>query len=807
MTTAHTRKVGDSGSDPGPGTGERFGGPGGWLSAAIYFGLALIYFLPAFLPGRHIFGTDYTNSSYFYYDFISLQTAGGGLPGWIPYVYGGVPFFANPGSTFYPIRWIADALGPTTFFFPFLFLIHFGVAGWGMYLLARELGCRKWVAFVTGLCFQWTGVTASWVYAGHDGRIIVVTLAPLLFYFLHRGVRTAKLAPFVGAAGTTGFALLSFQIQNAYYLLLAALLWGIFCIVHFGLHNRPRVLGKVVALGVGAVAFGFLTAAVNFLPFQRYVSESPRGMTGGRGYEFSTSYSMPPRAIIGVAVPEQVGATVQNDRGEYVFPVYRGENPFRLHTEYLGGVVLVLFALGFAFARQDSYWRFFAGLGAFALTLALGGNTPLYRVYYALLPGLDRFRAPDLAYFVVALSVICMAAVTLERLAARRDQPAPRTRAAENEKSLASWILWIGGGVAGAALLGALTAGAGSAEMAEGTVGLSPMQGWLRFALFAGAATGILWMWAANRLRSPVVLVVLSIVTTVDLWMIGQRFFLTTDAPSVMYAEDDVTAFLGGQEGPFRFWAIPGQTAWPRAINLPMRYELENAGGEHGNQLHRYNEFIGTSAAAMADFHNFGDARFLAAANVRFLVISAQLEVPWLQEVYRGSSAIVYENTVALPRAFLVGDVAVTADPDRTLGMMQDTSWMPHTSAVVEATEDLGLPGGSVAGGAEVVLHSPDRVVVETAADRPALLVLSDNFYEDWRASLDGEATTIYRTNHTFRGVVVPAGEHTVEFTFEPTRLYRGLYIYLACLGILAVFGLLHVRSLVPRRSPPPATQ
>src|SRR5690606_13576391 len=152
---------------------------------------------------------------------------------------------------------------------------------------------------------------------------------------------------------------------------------------------------KVVGMGIGAVAFGFLLASVNFLPFQRYVSESPRGMTGGRGYEFSTSYSMPFRAVVGVAVPKQVGAAIQNDRGEYVFAIYRGANPFRLHTEHLGGLVVVLFALGFAFSRADHSWRFFAGLAAFALSLSLGGNTPLYRLYYALLPGLNRFRAPD----------------------------------------------------------------------------------------------------------------------------------------------------------------------------------------------------------------------------------------------------------------------------------------------------------------------------------------------------------------------------------------------------------------------------
>ncbi|MBW3656174.1 MAG: hypothetical protein KY444_08700, partial [Gemmatimonadetes bacterium] len=249
---------------------------GAGRAAAAYFALALVYFLPAFLPGRHIFGTDYTQSSFFYYDFISSRTGPGPLPGWVPYVYGGLPLFSNPGSTYYPVRWLADFAGSTRLFFPLLFWIQFGIAGWGMYLLARELGCRKWVAFVVGLAFQWTGILTSWVYAGHDGRIIVVTLAPLLFYFLHRGIRTAMVAPFVGAAATVGLALLSFQIQNAYYLLLAAGLWSGFLLVSMRLHREPARLGRVAGLGIAAVAFGFVMAAVNFLPFRDYVGKSPR---------------------------------------------------------------------------------------------------------------------------------------------------------------------------------------------------------------------------------------------------------------------------------------------------------------------------------------------------------------------------------------------------------------------------------------------------------------------------------------------------------------------------------------------------
>jgi hypothetical protein len=771
------------------------------VAAAIYFTLSLLYFLPALLPGRHIFGTDYLQAGFFFYDYVGTELHAGEIPGWLPYVFGGLPHFANPGSTYYPVLLLSAMAVSTQRLLPILFWIQFGVSGWGMYLLARELGCRSWVAFVAGLAWQWTGITASWVYAGHDGRIIVVTLAPMVFCMLHAAIRTGKVRYFAGAAAAIGCALLSFQIQNAYYLLVGAALWAVFCLVHLGVARRPAALARTAAFGLLAVGFAFAMAAVNFLPFRDYVSESPRGMTGGRGYEFSTSYSMPVRAIIGVAVPEQVGVTVSNVNGEYLFPVYRGENAFRLHTEYVGALVLILATLALVYARRNRYVWFFGGLGLFALSLALGGNTPLYRLYYAVLPGLKRFRAPDLAYYLLAFSLACIAAIGLEAVAAAREAAATRkpTARGSTDPGLAA-VVWVGIGWAVFAVLGAVAIGGPSAAMAEGTVGLTPALGWMRFAVFAGLTAGTLWLWTTGRAPSRFALIALSVVTAADLWLIGKKFFQTVDAPATLYAMDDVAAFLKSQTEPGRILPLPG-SGWPRFLDYPMYYDLELVGGEHGNNLQRYSDFVGTTPPAMLpDFHNLADLRFLAADNVRWLVAAQEINAPFLREAFRGASGIVYENVAALPRAYFVENVV--RRPAETLAAMQDSSWDPRRTAFVEAAHDPPVGVGPLQAGARVVTHEPDRVEVRAQTSRAALMVLSDNFYKDWHATVDGRPTPIYLTNHTFRGVVVPAGTHTVRFTFEPKELYSGFWIYLATMATLLAYG---AWLLVARRREAPA--
>ena len=791
------------------------------LYSAVYAILAFAYFLPAMLPGRHIFGTDYLAAGYFKHEFTSGLIADGMLPAWIPHVYGGVPLFANPASTFYPVKLVADVFLPVTKLFPTIFLVSFALAGIGAYLLSRELGVRKWAAFLAGLAFQFTGLTMSFVYGGHDGRTIVATLAPLLFFFLHRGIRKGTLPSFAGAAATVGLALLSFQIQSSYYLLLAAALWALFTLILLGYVRDPKPLLKRVGLGFGAVALGFALASVNFLPFLDYVDASPRGgVEGGRGYAYSTSWSMPPREITGLAVPEDVGVSVSDPMtGDAGFPSYRGENPFKLHTEYAGAFVLLLAGLGAYYARRNRYWLFFAGLTLFALSIAFGGHTPLYRLYYAVLPGTSMFRAPSIAFFLVSFSLVMMAALTLERLASLREldarqatdgagggspagdrdpgDPNTRDRAATGA-GRGDAAQWLAGGRSPAAVVGWATLGIGvvgillAAAVNAGAEDTGRAVGVFRFTLFAAAIGSTLWAWLGHRISRRATLLTLAVLTVMDLWIIDTRFFHTIPPPDQMFARDDVAEFLLTQPGRDRVWVLPfpaGQVYRGHG-NYLMRFDIDQAGGEHGNQLQQYNEYVGAGERTYVDWHNFLEhLQFINAANVRYIITQAELgAVPW-EEVHRGR-ALIYENPDALPRAYLVNDVAVADAPDGALDAMKAPGFDPRRTAVVyEPLPGQGVEASAVPGTAELIEYSANRVVVRTDAPARSLLVLADNMYEGWEAAVDGEPASIVRANHTFRGVVVDEGSHEVTFRFRPRSLVIGLWIYAAGSALLLVYG------------------
>ncbi|HUG41126.1 MAG TPA: YfhO family protein [Longimicrobiales bacterium] len=768
--------------------------PGPWpswgLAALLYLGAAVVYFLPAFLPGRHIYGSDYLAGSYPFHVFISERFADGALPKWVPSVYGGLPLFSNPGSTFHPFRFLADLLFPAHRIFPAIYVLQFWLAGLGTYLLSRELGVRAWAALVVGFAFQFTGITMSAVLGGHEGRIIVATMTPMVLFLLHRGVRTGRPVWFAGAALAIGSALLSFQIQSSYYLLLLGAAWGVFSLVRTRVRGARPVSARV-ALGLGAVAVAFLLAAVNFLPFLAYVDQSPRG-EGGRGYEYATSWAMPPAEITGLAVPEHVG----------LLEHYEGGNAFKLHTEYVGAVVLLLAALGAYYNRRDRYWWFFAAAAVVALTFSFGGHTPVYRLYYALLPGTRQFRAPSVSFFVVSISLVMMAGLALERLARLRAEVAsaddPRLRPATivigAAAAITLLILLVAGGGGGEPRARAFSAGA------------------FRFAGFTWLAGGLLWAWLRRSVGTRVVVAALALLTVADLWIVDRRFFSTVESPDLMYAADEVVDFLGTRPERNRVWVLPGAFQGGAEYggglkNYLMLHGVDQTGGEHGNQLQRYNQYVGAGDRTYVDWHNLvGDLQtllsapttassapaFLAAANIRYIL--SMVPLPGLPEAFRGRTGLVYEVPGALPRAYLVGETVVAAEPGGALDILARPDFDPATTAVLY--EDPGPPlagDGPFSGSATVLAYEPDRVDVRTRADRDALLVLADNYYAGWTATVDGEPAEVIRANHTFRGVRVPAGEHTVTFEFRPAEVYMGLWLGIGALFILLAAGCLDV--------------
>ena len=85
-------------------------------------------------------------------------------------------------------------------------------------------------------------------------------------------------------------------------------------------------------------------------------------------------------------------------------------------------------------------------------------------------------------------------------------------------------------------------------------------------------------------------------------------------------------------------------------------------------------------------------------------------------------------------------------------------------------------------------VQSETQVRLQTKSAQPSFLVLSDVFYPGWQAHIDGKPAHIFQTNYIFRGVQLPAGEHTVTFSFRPLSFAIGCGISSASFALLLYF-------------------
>jgi uncharacterized membrane protein YfhO len=92
------------------------------------------------------------------------------------------------------------------------------------------------------------------------------------------------------------------------------------------------------------------------------------------------------------------------------------------------------------------------------------------------------------------------------------------------------------------------------------------------------------------------------------------------------------------------------------------------------------------------------------------------------------------------------------------------------------------------------------RVSVSVTTDAAGVLVLADPWYPAWRVSVDGRRSELLRVDHAFRGVRVPAGTHTVVFSYWDQRMFVGAI--LAVVTVLALLGWWLLRQRILRGEP-----
>jgi hypothetical protein len=90
--------------------------------------------------------------------------------------------------------------------------------------------------------------------------------------------------------------------------------------------------------------------------------------------------------------------------------------------------------------------------------------------------------------------------------------------------------------------------------------------------------------------------------------------------------------------------------------------------------------------------------------------------------------------------------------------------------------------------------YKPNHLTYRSRNSRAGVAVFSEMYYANgWKAIVDGEVTPYYKVNYVLRAMNVPAGDHIIEFKFEPQVVSAGGKVTLASsllLGVLIIGGI-----------------
>jgi len=178
-------------------------------------------------------------------------------------------------------------------------------------------------------------------------------------------------------------------------------------------------------------------------------------------------------------------------------------------------------------------------------------------------------------------------------------------------------------------------------------------------------------------------------------------------------------------------------------------------------------------------------------------------------EVHRTQDMLVYRNDRAMPRVWLVGEVKVV-NAEEALNAISGESnieFDPRETALIE-TDGKSAPllpqlssGKSLSGAsAKITSYKPNKLKIETSAEQPSFLVVSEINYPGWIAMIDGREERIFQTDYLLRGVALPAGRHAIEMKYTAPAFWKGVYVSLLTLSLLVGLAACNVANAKKRK-------
>ncbi len=813
------------------------------IAVVLFLIIAIVYCQPA-LQGKVLYQSDVLHWKGSAQQSVEYKDKYGHFPLWTESTFSGMPTYtiymdATAKVTIAPLYYLLT-LGmpkPITYFF---------IACICFYILTQVLRINPWVGILSSLAYAYSTFDPVIIVVGHDTQMFAIGYMPAVIagtLLIYQG----KYLP--GAALLTAFFGLQVTTQHIQIIYYTGLILGFITIGFFIISiKKNQIKHSLIAIAIALVSglIGFGTFALNLLPLQEYAKETMRGgrseltsvdsknkTKGGldKDYAFGWSYGISEvmTAIVPgmygggsdgtqvtgnskfaekfaeVGMPEDNGIQYANSYS------YWGNQPSVAGPVYFGAVIWFLFILGLVYVKSwHKWWVISAAI--LGVLLAWGKNFSAFNYFlFDHLPLYNKFRAPSMGLVMPQLAFPLLAGLGLNELLEIKDLKEILWKKFKT-------VLYITAGVLVVLLLLYFSAdykwqndavlkqnfsNMVLQQMARGKQPTPEMEqqvndfgnglirglqsdrqaifgnDLLRSFLLIAVSAVIAGLYLKNKIKPVVLIAALLVLSSYDLLAVGRRYL--NDDKFVEQADYDnlfapTAADRKIKSDPDKNFRVFDETSGDPFSDSRASYFHNSIGGYHPAKLALY-EDIKTNQLLK------GNMRVFDMLNTKYFIVKNPANG---QEEAR-------LNPDAYGPCWLVKSIHYVNNADEEMKALDSIN--VRDTAIVQKNFQPVIkfnPQPDSTASIKLISNLNDKVDYKFSSKTNQFAVFSEIYYDKgWDAYLDGKKTDYCRVDYVLRGMPIPAGEHTIEFRFEPRTYIIGntittwssILVYLLLIG------------------------
>lgn len=792
--------------------------------------VSLLYFSPV-LSGKKLYQNDIVQYIAMAKEQIDFRAETGEEPYWTDGAYGGMPTYQLGAK--YPHNYIKK-LDLAIRFLPrpadYLFLYFLGFY---VFLLVLKVDWKY--AGIGALAFGFSTYLIVILGVGHNAKAHAIAYMPLVLSGIILVFRRYYLWGFLLTAIALALEIVANHYQMTYYLMLLVVVLGIAYLIDAIKHKELPHFFKSIAILFGAVFLAVGLNATNLLATKEYADFStrstseititpegtPKESTSGLDKEYINLWSYGKAETLNLFIARIFGGSndepydkngevaqflkdneVPITQREEIFNSFRlyywGDQPGVSGPAYIGAIVIFLFILALFVVKGRLKWWLVGG-AVLTLLLSYGKNLSWFTdLWIDYVPFYDKFRAVTSIQVITELCVPALGIIGLHAFIKKVDTEHMQLRALK-------WASGIALGILALLLVGAGTwdfAGANDQVFME-QLGLDFVSAMkedrkslyytdiFKNIVLISIAVILLWAFVKKKIKEPFVLIGFALLIAGDLIHIDRNYVNEDNFVSARLMDDPYASSLTPADkqiledtGRFRVYDERSGIGSARPS-----YFHKSIGGYHGAVPKRIQD--------IADFYLYqGKIGPLNMLNVRYIIRTTE----------GGNYA--QRNPGALGNAWFPEKVRVVQDANTELLALDSLNF--RKEAIVHQDFKALLPSTEFARDSTAVIQlvkeQPNHLVYEYDAASERMTVFSEAYFKKgWNAYIDGVLSPHFRVNYMLRGMVIPAGTHTIDFKFEPTVVKTGSTITLLTsilLVLLVIGGVVYSRKNFIKNDP-----